>query len=79
MARYVLLKKSTNTFARMGSQYPTPSFVYDAPSLNEAKIYRSRRCGPGRTVYDRKLDKVIPNPEWNDLEWLEVELRIKGE
>lgn len=83
MARYALRKKSTGTFAKMGTQYPTPSLVYDAPSLNEAKIYRSRSGGPSRTRYvwiDNDFGgESRPNPEWDDLEWVEVELRIVGE
>lgn len=79
MARYALRKKSAGTFARMGNQYPTPSLLYDAPSLQTAKIYMSRNGGPGKTRYDRNIGKTVPNPEWDDLEWVEVELRIVGE
>lgn len=78
MARYVLHKKSTGKFARQGTQYPTPQLEFSAPSLNEAKIYRHRSGGPGRRVFDSKLGKSVPNPEWDDLEWLEVELTIKA-
>lgn len=53
MARWVLRKKSTGTFARMGTQYPTPNLEFTAPSLNEAKVYRSRNGGPPRELRRR--------------------------